>query len=110
MGDDRLGLRRSFLLLTLIGGEGLLRLVAQVARCVELLPDAPSARIERADNGSPHRFPDDDNKDRDGQEDIELRIAKEMGHQLARSPSTRSTAAARLAGSAGEPITFSVTE
>src|SRR5207302_9488475 len=77
---------------------------------VEFLADAFGARVERADNRPPHRFPDDDQENRDGEEDIGLRIAKEMAQQLTRSASARSTAVARLPGSAAEPVTFSVTE
>ena len=97
------GLGRRFLLLALIGGERLLRLLAQIGRRAELLADALGAGVERADNRSPHRLPDDDEKDRDGEKDPEFRLAEEMSHQPARSAIARSTAAARLAASAAEP-------
>src|SRR5882757_6809002 len=110
MSDDHLGLGRPFLLSALIGGERLLRLFAQAARRVELLPDALGARINRADDRSLPRLPDSDYKDHDGEEDPELRIGEDMRHQAARSDKARSTAAARFSGSAAEPVTFSVTD
>ena len=57
------------ILYLLMAGVGLPRVGGAIEarrRRVEFLPDAFGARVERADNRPPHRFPDNDNKDRDG--------------------------------------------
>ncbi len=46
MGDDRLGLRRTFALLELIGGEKAFCLLAQVARRIELFTNTRGPVVE----------------------------------------------------------------
>src|SRR5262245_45142634 len=105
--DDRLGLGLRRLLLTLIGGERPLRLLAQIGCGLDLLADTRRACVERTDNSSPNRLPDDDDKDRDRQQNPKFRVAEQVSHQPARSAMARPTAASRLSASGTEPVTFS---